>query len=206
MQQITIIGGGLGGLVSAIECAERGAPVALFEAHVELGGRARTSTGKFRANLGPHVMYDDGASWRWLRDHKLAPATRRSPLSGVRFVYRGRSSRLPPRSAIRGALRLRRHRAPEDLDFRSWAAGLAGADAAELLARAAGVFTFDHDPGRLSAAFVRERGARVLTPPPSNRYFVGGWGRLVDALAARARPRNHDPHGQSCHRGSPRRP
>jgi phytoene dehydrogenase-like protein len=53
---------------------------------------------------------------------------------------------------------------------------------------AAGVFTFDADPGRLSAAFVWERMKRVVNQlPPKVRYVVGGWGALVDGLAARAR-------------------
>jgi len=89
---------------------------------------------------------------------------------------------VPPLALIRAVSRLRGHHAPEDVDFRSWAATLVGAHAAELLSRAAGVFTFDHDPGRLSAAFVVERGARVLTLPPSNRFVFGGWGALISAL------------------------
>ena len=61
MNEITVVGGGLGGLVAAISCAEAGAPVRLLEAHRMLGGRARTTDGPFRANLGPHVLYDDGS-------------------------------------------------------------------------------------------------------------------------------------------------
>ncbi|HEU4655957.1 MAG TPA: FAD-dependent oxidoreductase, partial [Capillimicrobium sp.] len=53
---------------------------------------------------------------------------------------------------------------------------------------AAGVYTFHHDPGALSAAFVWERTVRtLLTPPPAARYVVGGWSTLVDALVARVR-------------------
>jgi hypothetical protein len=53
---------------------------------------------------------------------------------------------------------------------------------------AAGVFSFDADPGRLSAAFVWDRLRRVVKQvPPKPRYMVGGWGTLVDALADRAR-------------------
>jgi hypothetical protein len=32
---------------------------------------------------------------------------------------------------------------------------------------------FYRDPGSLSAAFVAERGAQLLTPPPPNTYIVG---------------------------------
>jgi phytoene dehydrogenase-like protein len=78
------------------------------------------------------------------------------------------------------------HKAPHDTDFHTWATKMAGPQAAEVLSRAAVVFAFDHDPGRLSAAFVKEGGARVLGFPPAARYIVGGWGNLVEALARRA--------------------
>ena len=55
----------------------------------------------------------------------------------------------------------------------------------------AGVYTFHHDPGELSAAFVWERTVRLFmsTPPPSTvvRYAAGGWSGVVEPLARRAR-------------------
>ncbi|HEX4806722.1 MAG TPA: NAD(P)-binding protein, partial [Conexibacter sp.] len=39
MDEITVVGGGVAGLVAAIACAEAGAPVRLLEAHETLGGR-----------------------------------------------------------------------------------------------------------------------------------------------------------------------
>lgn len=50
-----------------------------------------------------------------------------------------------------------------------------------------GVATFHHDPGSLSAAFVVERLRRATSLPPTVRYVRGGWGTIVDRLAARAR-------------------
>ena len=50
---VTVVGGGLAGLVASIACAERGASVRLVEAHDELGGRARSTDGPYRANLEP---------------------------------------------------------------------------------------------------------------------------------------------------------
>src|SRR3954465_3004117 len=85
MNEITVVGGGLGGLVAAISCAEGGARVRLLEAHRQLGGRARTSEGAFRANLGPHVIYDDGPLWTWLVERGLAGDEPRSPVRGIRF-------------------------------------------------------------------------------------------------------------------------
>jgi phytoene dehydrogenase-like protein len=46
MADVLVAGGGLAGLACAIECAERGASVALHEATAKLGGRARHSSAK----------------------------------------------------------------------------------------------------------------------------------------------------------------
>ena len=67
MEKVTIVGGGIGGLCAAIACAESDINVTLFEAGSRLGGRARSTAGEFVANYGPHVLYDDGPFWRWLR-------------------------------------------------------------------------------------------------------------------------------------------
>ena len=56
MDDITIVGGGLAGLTAAISCGEQGAHVRLLEAHEDLGGRARTMQGPYKANLGPHAL------------------------------------------------------------------------------------------------------------------------------------------------------
>jgi phytoene dehydrogenase-like protein len=187
MNEITVVGGGLGGLVAAISCAEGGARVRLLEAHRQLGGRARTAEGPFRANLGPHVVYDDGPLWTWLVERGLAGDEPRSPLRGLRFRHKGELRRTPPPALLRIA-KLARHEAPVDRDFRSWVADHCGDDAADVASKAAGVFSFDADPGRLSAAFVWERLVRVIVQVrPKPRYMVGGWNSLVDGLAVRAR-------------------
>jgi phytoene dehydrogenase-like protein len=60
MRKLTIVGGGLSGLVAAITAAERGTEVELFEARKSLGGRARTKSDDFRANIGVHAFRSDG--------------------------------------------------------------------------------------------------------------------------------------------------
>jgi hypothetical protein len=191
MTTITIVGGGLGGLVAAIECAEGGAhEVRLLEAHAMLGGRARSTDGQFHANFGPHVIYADGALWGWLEDHDLRPPTSKAPIAPKALLRRnGRTRRRPPVALVRALWRLRGAAAPADIDFHTWASGHVGEEAATLLARAAGVFTFDHDPGRLSAAFIVERARRVVTFPPTVRYVHGGWSTLVDGLERAAHDR-----------------
>ena len=95
-QQITVVGGGLAGLTAAIACAEGGARVALLEAHEELGGRARSADGPFKANLGPHALYSDGAMWGWLAERQILPNVVRQPLSGSGFRRKGKVKRTPP--------------------------------------------------------------------------------------------------------------
>ncbi|WP_075848638.1 NAD(P)-binding protein [Saccharomonospora sp. CUA-673] len=48
-KEITVVGGGLAGLVAAVEAAERGAKVTLHEAHSSLGGRG----GRRRVRTSP---------------------------------------------------------------------------------------------------------------------------------------------------------
>ncbi len=187
LRDITVIGGGLAGLVAAIECAEAGRSVRLHEASDRLGGWARSSTGDFQANFGPHVVYDDGGLWAWLDQRGLAEPAAGVRTATARFRVDGRSKRLPPPGMITALLRLRRRTAPADVDAHRWYTDQVGAEVAERLCSAAGVFSFDHDPGRLSAAFVHERLVRVSKLPPHTRYVPGGWATLVERLAGRAR-------------------
>ena len=188
MNEITVIGGGVAGLAAAITCAESGAEVKLFEAHRDLGGRARSTDGPYKANLGPHAIYTGGALWSWLTQRGLMPPVARPPLTGVRFRYDGAVHRTPPLSLIPPGLRLRGRMAPVDQDFRSWVSDHADVRTADFLSALAGVYTFHHDPGGLSAAFVWSRTQRLLlNPRPAARFIVGGWTSLVDALDRRAR-------------------
>jgi phytoene dehydrogenase-like protein len=188
MQQVTVIGGGVAGLTAAITCAERGASVRLFEAHERVGGRARSTGGPYKANLGPHAIYKSGVLWDWLSARDLMPPLARPVLTGVRFQYEGAVHRSPPLSLIPPGLRLRGRMAPVDQEFRSWVTDHGDARTADLLSSLAGVYTFHHDPGELSAAFVWERSQRLLlSARPPARFIVGGWSTLVDALERRAR-------------------
>jgi phytoene dehydrogenase-like protein len=182
---ITIAGGGIAGLVAAITCAEAGAPVRLLEAHEELGGRARSSAGPFIATFGPHALYKGRSNWRWLKKRGLLPAVAKPRAGDVHFLCEGKLRRTMPAALIR-ALPLLGRRAPVERDFRSWATDHCGERAAAMLCGWAGAFSFDPDPGRLSAAFVWER-MKWLYVPPAVRYVVGGWGELVEALNKHAR-------------------
>lgn len=186
--RITIVGGGIAGLTAAISCAEGGASVLLLEAHAALGGRARSSDGPYKANFGPHALYKDGPLWRWMAERKLLPRYAGPPLSGIRFRWQGEIRRTPPLGALPLVLRLRGREAPVDLDFRTWATRHTDERTAAMLSSAAGVYSFYHDPGALSAAFVWPRTSRAfLSPLPVARYPLGGWGAVVSSLEVHAR-------------------
>lgn len=184
---ITIVGGGLAGLTAAISCAERGAEVNLLEAHDELGGRARSTGGKYKTNLGPHAILSSSPLWQWLKERGLLPPYARPRLSGVRFRWQDDIRRVPAVGATMAALRLRGRPAPLEVDFRTWASDQVGEEAAEILSRSAGILTYHHDPGELSAAFVWEPLVRgLLSAPPSARYPIGGWTTMVGGMRDRA--------------------
>src|ERR1700745_1967219 len=157
MNEITVIGGGAAGLTAAITCAEGGPQGRLHGAPGRGGGRALSSDGPYRANLGPHAIYQGGVLWEWLTSRSLMPPVARPLLTGVRFHFEGAVHRTPPLSLIPRGLRLRGRMAPVDQDFRSWVVDHSDARTAGVLSSLAGVYTFHHDPGELSAAFVWER-------------------------------------------------
>ncbi len=224
--EVTVVGGGLAGLIAAIEVAEAGVPVRLLEARRRLGGRGTSSPGRpgaeppgeatqehgalrprrsrgtlspqgtrtpavgYTANLGPHALYDGTELWSWLRARDLHGPARTPRSANMVLRWQGAARRTPPRALI-PALRLRGGTgatAPVDVDLRTWATDRWGPDTAAALAGLGGPLTFDHDPGRLSAAFVVERIRRILLRPRvAARYVEGGWSALVDRVAAHAR-------------------
>src|SRR4051795_4945285 len=102
MTAITVVGGGLAGLVSAISCAEDGHQVRLYEAHHQLGGRARGSQGEFLANFGPHVLYDNSDLWPWLDARGLVGDAAKAQTTGARFRWHGKLRKGAPHAAGEG--------------------------------------------------------------------------------------------------------
>ena len=187
MQELTVVGGGLGGLTAAIAAAEQGMKVRLFEARPALGGRARTTDRPVPGELGSTRHLQRRATVAVARRAWPGEPAARAPLTG-KLVFRvdgrgdGASRREawsvpcfdcdtgPPRSTNRSSTGPRA--SSDELHARR-------------LADFAGVATFDHDPGRLSAAFVNERLARATVVPPTVRYVPGGWATLDRASGRR---------------------
>ncbi|HEX6471497.1 MAG TPA: FAD-dependent oxidoreductase [Streptosporangiaceae bacterium] len=179
---LMIVGAGLAGLTAAIEAAERGLQVTVAEAHSQPGGRARSLAAPFLANTGPHAIYVDGPWWAWLERRGLTPPIVEAPRRAG-LVRTG--GRLGPRPAeLDEAIAALPAEAPAAESFRAWLLRHVDAKTAEAIVGVAFVFTFDHDPGRLSAAFVHQRLHRALAG--GARYVAGGWSTLVDLLAERA--------------------
>ncbi|MGW6788117.1 FAD-dependent oxidoreductase [Streptomyces chartreusis] len=188
MHRITVVGGGFAGLTAAITAAEAGAKVTVYEAHHTLGGRARTAEGPYRTNEGPHALYSGGPHWAWLKQRDLiGPLAPIPPLEAarLRLRHRGVLRRTPPFAMLK-LLRPALPQAPVDVDFLTWATGIAGEEGARAAAHYSAVALFHHDPGALSAAFVQERLRRATKLPPEAHYPKGGWANLIDRMAARA--------------------
>jgi glycine/D-amino acid oxidase-like deaminating enzyme len=209
---LTIVGGGLAGLVAAVAAREAGLDVTLHEERSQLGGRGRTAPGAYRANWGPHVIYTDGPLWSWLDRRGLArPAYRDPALARVAFRASGRARLLPPPAVSTGIIRLRDAQAPADRSFSEWATEwLNDERAAAQIAAFMGVVTFDYDPGRLSAAFVTERLRRATSFPAQGPLPPGRLGDPHHAArqpraSAGCAPRDRQPHHMPATRpGDPR--
>jgi hypothetical protein len=190
MRAITVIGGGLGGLVAAITARERGAEVRLIEAHKTLGGRWRSTHGPYIAHEGPHVIYRDAGLWRWLKRRGFG-STVSVPLrlaSRFTFWHGGALHRRPPLALIK-VLAARPREVPVDETYLAWAGRRFGEEAARLSAAATGVGIFYWNPGELAADFVWDRLKRVFAVPAAATYRQGSWGAMFADLGDYARSR-----------------
>jgi hypothetical protein len=169
--------------------------VTVLEAAARLGGRARTDEHEgFRFNHGPHALYGGGAGARVLDALGVRTSGRMPSARGHRLLRGGRLERPPydvrgrERGALRpllGALRAR----PADwagATAADWVGAVArpGAerDLLEALVRTA---TYTSRLGEVPAPVAIDQTRRAMWP--GVRYLDGGWQRLVERLADRAR-------------------
>jgi phytoene dehydrogenase-like protein len=183
-REISVVGGGLAGLVAAVSCAERGAAVRLLEATSKLGGRARSlEHDGFITNQGPHALYAGGPGWQWLRARHLLPETVKLPPTSVRMRYGGRT-RTPPLRFLRAGAALREP-APHDVSLDEWLRRRTSPEVAQAAAGYLTLPTFDGAPGRHAASYGQEMWSRT-TASGAVHYVAGGWGQLVSLLVDRA--------------------
>jgi phytoene dehydrogenase-like protein len=156
--------------------------VTVAEAHSRPGGRGRSLAAPFRANAGPHAVYVDGPWWAWLERRGLTPPIVTAPRYASLVRAGGRLGPWP--AALSQAIAALPAEAPAGETFRAWLLRHVDAKTAEAIAGVAFIFTFDHDPGRLSAEFACQRLHRALAG--GARYVAGGWSALVGLLAERA--------------------
>lgn len=183
MEDITVVGGGLAGLIAAISAAEQGARVTLHEKQAMLGGRGRTNSGAYKTNIGPHALYS-GSLTTWLEQRDLLPATIPPKEGAFTMVWRGERQAFPP--VFESVMRALSLTAPDHLNYRDWATEHMGEEGAEAAVGFLSLPTYHANPGELSAAFAHERLQRAFQPG-GFCYVRGGWAALVASLEMRAR-------------------
>lgn len=200
---VAVVGGGLAGLVAALDLARGGHAVTLFEKSRALGGRAQTTRhGEYAFNLGPHALYRRGAAARAFRQLGIPVEGGRPAVNGGYALQDGRAHTLPVGAVsllTTGLLRL-----PAKLELARILAApprdvapLRGLTVAEWLARQGTrpetreylaallrLTTYAHDPSRQGAAAAL---AQFRLGLHGVLYLDGGWQALVDALADRGR-------------------
>jgi phytoene dehydrogenase-like protein len=91
-----IVGGGIAGLIAAIELGRAGVETVVFEAAHEPGGRARTRQADgFSLNQGPHALYRKGMFRQTLKRLGVPISGAAPALGGAHGLYEGRIVGLP---------------------------------------------------------------------------------------------------------------
>ena len=200
---VTVIGGGLAGLVAAATAARKGATVALLDAR-SLGGRARTTERDgFLLNDGGHALYRSAGGWAVLQSLGIHPKGSAPPAGGPKYctVWDGEVAPLPVSTksiltsrllGTRSKLKLggwfndlpAAIRSAGDRSFGDWLDGeKARPDLIKYVTAMGRLVTY--------AACSEELPARVVLGQFAHEdgvvYLDGGWQSLVDALAATCR-------------------
>jgi phytoene dehydrogenase-like protein len=202
---VVIVGGGLAGLATAALVARAGLRATVCERAGGLGGRARTQDRDgFLMNQGPHAVYAGGPAARLLADLEVAYTGHAPAVSGGLALDGGRLHTLPggavslltttllglgARVELAGIMaRLPRVDAGAlaGTAVDAWIARTARQPAVRrLLAALVRLSTYCDAPATLDAGLAVEQLQLALRD--GVRYVDGGWQRLVDGVAARAR-------------------
>lgn len=199
--KISVIGGGIAGLIAAVELARSGAKVKVFEQGSGLGGRARTrKIDGFYLNQGPHALYIKGAFHRELKRLGIPFSGQKPRPAEPQALYQGRLHRFPDSvaSLVTGSF----FSLADKLDFvrsqKAMADAAAGEDSfAQWLAaqrysppvRAtmeaiARVSTYANAPDMVDARATLHQMQKGVA---GVLYLDGGWSSLVEGLEEAAR-------------------
>lgn len=200
---VAVIGGGLAGLAAAATAARDGRSVVLFEGASVPGGRARTRVEDgYAFNIGPHALFQGGASLRLLRDLGVEVRTAKVGGSGALAVKDGCAHDLPAGLGTllatslldwRGKLELAMFlgsvgkmdaRPLDGLTIRDWLdRAVRSPEARQIVEVAIRTALYADAPDQVSAGV----GLRQLQTALTGALYVdGGWQTIVDDLRARA--------------------
>jgi NAD(P)-binding Rossmann-like domain len=201
--QVTVVGGGVAGLIAAISLAKRGRNVKLLEQTRHLGGRAATThQNGFYLNLGPHALYAGGTLCKTLRAWSIPFSAKPPALGGGAFLVEGQRKFVfpydTPRLLLTGALgaaeKMQTARLLADIpkerggdrSVQQWldVTSISGR-ARRLIETIITLSTYTRDMAALSANAALKQlrlalGSGVL-------YVDGGWESLVSGLEAAAK-------------------
>ncbi|WP_280531807.1 MULTISPECIES: phytoene desaturase family protein [Paenibacillus] len=199
MYDAAVIGGGLAGLIAAIDLARAKKSVILLEKSSRVGGRA-VSTRKNGAifNLGGHALYPGGEAYQILQELGVKLEGGSPPAKGL-ALWRGRLTTLPgdPASLLASKLlswpgkielgrfmlklgKLETHALP-NIALRDWAEReIRDPMVRHLFYALCRTSTYVQDPDRQSVGPVLRQVQRSLKS--GVLYLNGGWQRVVDQL------------------------
>ena len=201
MGSVNIVGGGIAGLIAAVELGRAGANVRLFEAAADLGGRARTRhVDGFSLNQGPHALYRAGAFKREL-DRLGIPYSGQRALSGTRqAIWQGRLHDLPTSAGTLAMTSLFRIRdklafarvfkaindgATGEGAFAHWLDAQKLSPVVRASLEALGRLTgYTNGSAEISAAAILDQ---IRIGLAGTLYLDGGWSMLANGLANAAR-------------------
>ena len=197
--QIAVVGGGLAGLLSAVNAARRGHRVVVLEALKHLGGRARSRmVGGFDFNQGPHALYLAGALNQTLADIGIAVTGGPPDLASGFALWPSSQGPLPLRVKKEPISHIVARKIDEILvnERDSYLAGGVGspslaqilrgidADICALIEAFVRLSTYVHASASIDA---RAALAQLRLSASGTLYVDGGWGTLVNGLESVAR-------------------
>jgi len=202
MDQVVVVGGGLGGLAAAALIGRAGRRVVVVERARALGGRAQThDEDGFLMNLGAHALYRGGAAADVYRELGVN-YTGRSPVTVGLAIRGGRGHALPtgPMSLFFGDLMpvaarfeaaklfagLATIEAPPGMSVLEWAeATTRHVTVKEMFLALARVTTYANAPTLQDAAKTARQLALAMRA--GVLYLDGGWATLVEGLRRAAK-------------------